>query len=89
MKNKYDVPYHCYELTLEDGTVKYVDIGCEEDWGDIQEAYDDDCNRYIGWGNDCDGHKKITKVIDMENSEVLDIDKWANYVWSFVKNYSI
>lgn len=34
-ENKYGVPYHAYEIWLADGTRKVVDIGCEEDCGNV------------------------------------------------------
>jgi hypothetical protein len=36
MKNKYGIPYHEYEIVLNNGESKVIDVGCEEDWGNIQ-----------------------------------------------------
>lgn len=92
MKNKYGVPYHCYELTFINGETKYIDIGCEEDWGNIQEMWVDDgygkLDACVGWGNDEDGHIQIVKVIDMETNESLNVIDWAEEVWDYVDNYS-
>lgn len=95
--NKYDVPYHCYTIKLADGTTKFVDIGCEEDWGDIQRMLptdvfkDDDSSDYynkVGFGNDSDGHIEIVEVIDTVTDENINVREWGEYVWSFVDNYS-
>jgi hypothetical protein len=89
MKNKYGVPYHEYEIILNNGETKVIDVGCEEDWGDIQQMFDDNCSECVGWGNDCDGHIEITDVIDIENGKHLNPIEWAkNYVWCYVDNYS-
>lgn len=87
--NKYGVPHHTYTITLDDGTSVHIDIGVEEDWGNIQEAFgEEDGNIFIGYGNDNDGHRRIVKIVDDETEESLDVDIWAEYVWSFSKNYS-
>lgn len=90
--NKFGVPYHDYEIFLIDGTKKIVNVGYEEDWGNIQQCTPDDCPEWqdsIGWGNDLDGHTEITKVIDLETDEVLNPLYWAkNFVWKYVNNYS-
>jgi hypothetical protein len=85
--NKYGVPYHEYEIQLEDGTTKIIDIGCEEDWGDVQRIFRDNlcC---AGWGNDSDGHIKIIRVFDCESGKELNPLEWAeNFVWSYADNY--
>ena len=41
--NKYGVPYHCYVLTLADGTQVTMDVGYEEDWGKVQQCTPGDC----------------------------------------------
>lgn len=98
-RNKYDVPYHCYRIVFYDGTDMSVDVGDEDDWGNLQHCnpYDecckDDWENAIGYGNDCDGHKKIIRVIDMEDgSEWIGnnaISSWyADCVANYVDNYS-
>ena len=92
MKNKYGVPYHEYEIVLNNGESKVIDVGCEEDWGDIQQMFKDDgyskmCE-CVGWGNDSDGHIEIINVIDMESGKHIKPIEWAkNYVWCYVDNY--
>ena len=93
MKNKYGVPYHEYEIVLNNGESKVIDVGCEEDWGNIQQIFKDDgyskmCE-CVGWGNDSDGHIEIINVIDMESEKHINPIEWAkNYVWCYVDNYS-
>lgn len=75
-------PYVCY-LYLKNGRTRAVDLGDEEDWGNIQQCNpDDDCVNWktaIGWGNDEDGHIeiiKVTRIIDNEEVEIpLEIFK--------------
>lgn len=93
--NKYDVPYHTYELTLADGSTKIIDVGVEEDWGDVQECTPDDCKDWrtsVGCGNDEDGHVKIVKVEDCKTGETWrgkKVKEWAEKcVWTFVDNYA-
>lgn len=92
MKNKYDVPYHCYEITLVNGETKHIDIGCEEDWGNIQEMWKDNgygnLDACVGWGNDVDGHIEIVKVVDMETGKSINVMDWVEEVWNFATNYS-
>lgn len=91
-ENKYGVRYHEYEIFLADGTSRTVDVGCEEDWGDIQEAYPDEVRDWgvsrVGWGNDSDGHIEIVGVTDLETGERLDPMSWANgSVWPLADRY--
>lgn len=68
-------PYIC-DLHLSDGTVKRVDLGNSEDWGNIQQCTPDDCKDWensIGWGNDVDGHIKIKKVTCDDYGEEVEI----------------
>lgn len=68
-------PYYC-DLHLANGTVKHVDLGDEEDWGNIQQCDSDDCEDWensIGWGNDEDGHIKIVKVTCDDYGEEVEI----------------
>ena len=68
-------PYICC-LYLKDGTSKMVDLGDEEDWGNIQQCGPDDCDDWknaIGWGNDEDGHIKIVKVTRIVDDEEVEI----------------
>lgn len=94
MKNKFGVNYHKYEITLINGATKIVDVGYEEDWGDIQQMWKDtgfgNMVECVGWGNDNDGHLEIVKVIDIEDFD-KDISpiEWAhNHVWKYADNYS-
>ena len=93
--NNYGVPYHEYEITLLNGEILCVDIGIEEDWGDIQECVpddqcaNDDWTGKVGWGNDADGHIEIVKVVDCEFGHELDPLAWANdCVWCWADAYS-
>lgn len=92
-KNKYGVPCHMYEITLADGTGRLVDVGYEEDWGNIQEATPDEVRDWeksrVGWGNDADGHVEIVKVVDRETGDEIDPMKWAKeFVWPYADKYS-
>lgn len=92
-ENKYGVPYHKYEIMLADGTSRIVDIGCEDDWGNIQEAYPDEVRdwekSHVGWGNDADGHIEIVRVIDCETRDDVDPMNWArHFVWNWACKYS-
>ena len=63
--NKYGVPVKIYDLHLKSGKIKSIDISNEEEWGDIQQCIPNDCDDWkysIGYGNDIDGHDKITLV---------------------------
>jgi hypothetical protein len=94
MKNKFGVEYHQYEIVLANGDTKLIDVGYEEDWGDIQQMFKDDgyskMIECVGWGNDSDGHIEIISVIDHENNgRVINPIEWAkNHVWIYVDNYS-
>lgn len=90
--NKFGVPYHEYELTLNNGTTITVDVGCEEDWGDIQKMLKDtdsgDPIVCVGWGNDSDGHIEIVSVLDSKTRKIIPPMEWANdCVWSYADNY--
>ena len=90
--NKFGVPHHCYRLSLENGDEVHMDVGYEEDWGNVQQCTPDDCDdcfNAVGWRNDEDGHVKIIGVVDDETEESLSVLEWAKYcVWSYVGNYS-
>jgi len=93
--NKYGVPYHEYVLHLADGNVTTVDVGIEEDWGDIQDCFDDMerdegadiCGSQekdkVGLGNDVDGHVEIMKVEDTESDMVWEVGTASTpYEWA-------
>ncbi len=91
--NKFGVPFHAYTITLSNGEEILVDVGEEDDWGDIQECTPgDDCRDWrtaVGWGNDADGHVEIVKVVDEETGRELDVREWAEKcVWAYADNYS-
>ena len=90
--NRFGVPYHCYTLSLQDGRKILIDVGCEEDWGDVQGClpYEcEDCENAVGWGNDSDGHIKIVGVVDEETGLNIDVGTWAErLVWPYAENYS-
>lgn len=90
--NGFGVPYHCYTLSLANGKTVSIDVGCEEDWGDIQRCLPwdcEDCEKAVGWGNDSDGHIKIIGVTDEETGKRLNVWRWAKRsVWIYVDNYS-
>ena len=78
-------PYEC-TLHLADGTSVDVDLACEEDWGDIQGCLPDDCDDWqdsLGWGNDCDGHIKIVKVVGKDDKEI-PMDEFRQDVADFI-----
>ena len=91
-KNKFGVPYHEYQITLLGGDKKNINIGYEDDWGNIQQCTPGDCPEWqnsVGYGNDEDGHIEIVKVVDLENGLEIDPMLWAkNFVWKYVENYS-
>ena len=90
--NKFGVPYHSCTLLLANGEAVRMDVGYEEDWGNVQQCMPDDCDdgfKAVGWGNDEDGHLKIVGVVDDETGKHMDVCEWAeNRVWSYVDNYS-
>lgn len=98
--NKYGVPHHDYELVFADGGTLMVDIADEDDWGNIQECgpddlyCEDDWEEAVGYGNDCDGHRKIAVVRDLENEGTewhgtKPVLTWfKEYVAPYAKNYS-
>lgn len=96
--NKYGVPYHAYKLYLADGTEDVIDVGYEEEWGDIQECFEgeegdedaDICGSdeedKVGLGNDVDGHVEIMKVEDDESDMVWEVGtKNTPYKWATEK----
>lgn len=97
--NKYGVPYHSYMIFLANGEEKMIDVGIEEDWGDIQGCLPGDvlkskCSNAVGWGNDGDGHVEIVKVVDLEDNTIWAIGtkhtprQWAmERVWCYSDNY--
>lgn len=97
--NGYGVPYHEYRLYLDGGSWTDVNIGEEEQWGDIQrmdlsdfdaltEEIPDCYNDLPGWGNDTIGHTEIVAVKDKVNNKFLNVRKWAKEVWSYASNYA-
>lgn len=98
--NKYGVPYHSYQIFLADGEEEEIDVGIEEEWGNIQECGPDDkvksrWDKAVGWGNDEDGHVEIVKVVDLEGDMTWGIGmkhtprQWAmKRVWCYADNYS-
>jgi hypothetical protein len=66
-------PNHYYQIYLADGRKLNVDVGNEDDWGNIQPCATGDCEDWIdsiGWGNDNDGHTKIVRVVDSEDNSM-------------------
>lgn len=94
--NTRDVPYHVYELKMADGTSKIVDVGDEDDWGNLQDCTPGDCTDWmfaIGYGNDNDGHVRIVRVLDTEDNSVWSgnsaVRSWyQSCVACFTENYS-
>ena len=87
--NKFGVPYHKYDIDFNNGDGRIIDIGYEEDWGHIQQAFDKKGKEYIGWGDDENGHLKIVKVVDCETGKKINPFDWAtNYVWIYAEKYS-
>ena len=90
--NRRGVPYHAYTITLENGEVLTMNVGYEDDWGNVQECAPDDTEHWeeaVGWGNDVDGHIKIVAVVDEETGKSLNVRQWAkNNVWNYVNCYS-
>ena len=86
--NKFGVPYHCYALTLADGREIGIDVGDEEDWGNVQQCFTDKGKECVGWG-DADVWTEVVKVVDNDNGKELDVMKWAKEcVWNYVDEYS-
>ena len=90
--NKFGVPYHRYILLLANGEYVSMDVGYEEDWGNVQECSPDDCDDWetaVGWGNDLDGHVKIIRVYDEEEGFYIRTLEWAKTrVWCYADNYA-
>lgn len=77
-------PYRC-RLHLADGRGVWVDLGCSEDWGDIQQCFPSECKRphALGWGNDSDGHVEITVVRD-EDGNIIPLEEFERDVHDFI-----
>lgn len=90
--NKFCVPYHAYKLTLENGEVLTMNVGYEEEWGNVQQCFLGDIEHWeeaVGWGNDVDGHIKIVAVVDEETGKSLNVRQWAkNNVWVYENCFS-
>jgi len=94
--NKFGVPYHSYALGMDDDSVVIMDVGYQEDFGDVQHCNPEDCDDWteaVGLGNDEDGHLKIVKVEDLDGDRVWEgnaqVKEWAETcVWCYTKNYS-
>ena len=98
--NKYGVPYHSYRILLADGEEDEIDVGIEEEWGNVQECGPDDkvkgrWDKAVGWGNDEDGHVEIVRVEDGEDGTVWELGgkrtplQWAlERVWCHAAKYS-
>lgn len=94
--NKFGVPHESYGMWLENGNEIRVDIGNEDDWGNIQECVPGDCKDWensIGWGNDADGHIKIVNAYSYDTANSWNgtdaVRSWFDTrvaVWA--KNYS-
>lgn len=87
--NKYGVPYQEYRLTFASKRKMIIDVGIEEEWGNINEYMDDkDEEFYVGYGNDEDGYKKIIKVEDPDGNVWVgkdEVKRWADEkVWIYV-----
>lgn len=95
-ENKFGVPHEKYSLWLDNGNEILVDIGSEDDWGNIQECAPGDCEDWensIGWGNDDEGHLKVVNVYSRETKNSWNgtdaVRSWFDTkvkVWA--KNYS-
>ena len=92
-RNKFGVPYRRCVLRLADGRVVTMDVGCEEDWGNVQPCLPDDCPDWetaVGWGNDADGHVQIVSVVDPETGRVWSPRRWAaRCVWRWTTRYEV
>lgn len=68
-----------------------MDIGYEDDWGNVQCCLPGDCEDWktaVGWGNDVDGHTKIVSVREVANGRVWPPRIWAvRCVWCWVQRY--
>jgi len=90
--NKFGVPYHGYSLELKNGDEVIMDVGVEEDWGNVQDCYTDwDGEKHrncVGWGCE-DDWEEIVDVYDCETETHLDPMEWAKEcVWCYVNKYS-
>ena len=95
--NERGVPCRVYEVYLANGECGYVDIGFDEDWGNIQRIMVNG-KMTAGWG-DANDHEEIIKVVDTNtgefwrkgtvfNGEPKDILRWAEEnVWCYADNY--
>lgn len=89
--NKFGVPYRRFELELADGRRVTMDVGCEEDWGNVQHCLPDESKNWktaVGWGNDADGHVKILSVKEADTGRVWEPRVWASRcVWCWGQQY--
>ena len=52
-----------------------VDLGDEDYWGNINpDAFDDEGNKFLGYGNDEDGYREIIKITDDDGKEITKDD---------------
>lgn len=86
--NRFGVPCHGYALTLKSGKEIIMDIGYEEDWGNVQRCFKDGADgkseECVGWG-DADEWEEVTKVFDCESGVDLTPLEWAKddvWVWA-------
>ena len=85
--NAYGVPCYQYILTLEDGQRILMDIGYEDNWGNVQRCVRDG-KICVGWG-DANEWKKVVGVYECETGNEHDPLTWAREdVWPFAYKYS-
>lgn len=85
--NEFGVPYYRYTLTIEDGRKVDMDIGCEDDWGNVQRCVRDG-KICVGWGS-ADEWKKVVSVYECEADTYRDPLQWAREdVWPFAYKYA-
>ena len=90
--NEFGVPYHEYTITLKNGEEFTIDIGCEDDWGNIQRCFkygaDGETVWCVGWG-DAVEWVEIVKVIDDETGKEFIPLEWAKEdVWKWADEYA-
>ena len=90
--NKFGVPYHGYTLTLKSGREVIMDIGYEEEWGNVQQCFKDGSDgklvECVGWG-DADEWDEVVNVFDYETKDNLAPLPWAEEnVWKWADKYS-
>lgn len=76
-------PYHVYEVSLSDGTLRRIHIRRKEDWCGVTDTRDANGNRTIH----IDDHPVI-KVVDLETDEALDPTAWVDYMERFIKLFT-